>query len=78
MSAQAIGYTELTPLTRYGELFRVHRKMLSQSIGTRTLVERFETLQATSVRRFLLRLLQTPEDYHAHITRSVHALFDVG
>lgn len=69
ISAEAIGYTKLTPLMPYGERFKEQRKLLAQTIGTRSLVEKFMPLQEYEVQDFLLRLLRTPDDFVAHIKR---------
>lgn len=71
VSADIIGYSELTPAVTYGEHFKAHRKMLSQTIGTRSHVDRLAQLEIHEVRRFLCRLRKDPENFVEHMKRYV-------
>ena len=71
VSADIIGYSGITPALAYGEHFKEHRKMLSQTIGTRSHVDRLASLQIHEVRRFLGRLRKDPENFVEHIKRYV-------
>ena len=71
LSAGLIGYFDVTPAAPYGEPFKEHRKMLSQTIGTRSHVERMMPLTVAEVRRLLMRLVNSPEHFVGHIRRYV-------
>ena len=68
-SAQYIGYTNMLPFVAYGDRFQEHRRLISQVIGSRSLVERFSPLQEHATHAFLHRLLVNPEDFAEHIKK---------
>ena len=71
VSADIIGYSDLTPMLPYGDRLKKQRKFMSQAIGTRPLLDRLAPLQEHEVHRYLLRLLKRPEDFEAHTKKRV-------
>jgi len=51
----------------YNNRFREYRKQAHQVLGTTKLVSQFNTLQDIEIRRFLLRVLENPQDLVYHI-----------
>ncbi|KAI0069255.1 cytochrome P450 [Artomyces pyxidatus] len=74
MAGPLAGWSNILHLTPYGDTFRQRRKMLHQFMGTRTIVERYYPVEELETRRFLLRLLENPEDFAAHIRRAEAAI----
>ena len=62
-----VGFDKVTPFVRYGDTFKLHRKLLHNYIGTRASVKRHEGLEEVETRRLLLRLLSDPEKFMGHI-----------
>jgi len=51
----------------YNSRFREYRKQAHQVLGTPKFVSQFNVLQDIEVRRFLLRVLEKPQDLIRHI-----------
>lgn len=51
----------------YSPRFRSYRKNIYAILGSKSAVARFNSLQDIEVRRFLLRVLEKPEDLLQHI-----------
>ena len=68
-SAMHIGYTRMLPYVAYGDRCREHRRMISQVIGTRALVEQYGPLQERATHAFLGRLIAEPEGLLEHINK---------
>lgn len=68
-SADISGFSNILPLTGYGERFREQRRMLTRVIGSRTLVEKFGPLQQHATNSFLGRLMQDPNEFLEHIKK---------
>ncbi|KAI9934766.1 hypothetical protein ASPWEDRAFT_654684 [Aspergillus wentii DTO 134E9] len=58
----------------YSDRFRSYRKILHQQIGSNLSVSRFNHVQETEARRFLLRVLNSPEDVIHHIRKEAGAI----
>ncbi|KAG6199031.1 hypothetical protein E4U35_006897 [Claviceps purpurea] len=57
-----------------GPIFRQHRKLMHQQLGTRVLAERFSGTQDAETKRFLLRVLDHPEGLMDHIKTQASAM----
>lgn len=51
----------------YGERFKAYRKNIHAVLGSRAAVSKFYDLQETEIRRFALRVLESPEKLIQHI-----------
>ncbi len=51
----------------YSDTFRAYRKAMHRVLGSKNAVAQFNDLQEVEVRRFLLRVLQSPTDLNQHI-----------
>lgn len=56
-------------MSGYGERFRRIRKDMHQVIGTSAAMRKFYRLEEIEVRRFLLKVLETPRELAEHIRR---------
>ena len=54
------GYPNTLPLVPYGDRFREQRRMINQTVGTRSLVENYNDLEEEEVRQLLLNILRDP------------------
>lgn len=65
------GFGGLTPNLSYGNTHRLHRKFMHQEMGTKTIVQKFYDIQNRESRRFLLRVLDDPNNTVEHIKTQV-------
>ncbi|KAK1565840.1 cytochrome P450 [Colletotrichum navitas] len=56
------GFGVFLPALQYGPRFRQHRKLVHQVLGTTKSVSEFRNVQYVESRRFLFRILNTPND----------------
>ncbi len=56
-------------MTCYGDRFKKIRKDLHQAIGTSSALRKFHSLEEIEGRRFLLRVLDAPDQLYEHIRR---------
>lgn len=56
-----------TTLQRYDDTLRLHRKCVHNFIGTRNSTSQYESIEEVESRRFLLRVLDDPENLLDHI-----------
>ena len=68
------GWDKLLGLQNYNSLLRAYRKDIHSVIGTKTSVDRYDELQKTETRRFLLRVAKSPEKTTEHIRASIGAM----
>ncbi|PHH61031.1 hypothetical protein CDD81_853 [Ophiocordyceps australis] len=68
------GFDRLMPFQQYDQAHRQARKMMYQQFGTRALASQFDHVQKMEARRFLLRLLQTPDDWMQHLQTMTAAI----
>ncbi|KJZ75356.1 hypothetical protein HIM_05282 [Hirsutella minnesotensis 3608] len=61
-SSRLCGFGGIIAFQQYDENFRLGRKILHQQLGTTAAVSEFSDIQEAEVRRFLLRMLNTPQD----------------
>ena len=62
-----IGWDKILSGEQYSDRFRAQRKNIHAVIGTKAAVSRFFELQEAEVRRFLFRVLESPEELLHHI-----------
>ncbi|KAJ7510129.1 cytochrome P450 [Mycena galericulata] len=77
MCGELVGWKQGTPLLTYGTpQFRRHRKYFHQLFGTQQLLSRFHPIEMDEFRKFLKRLLDSPERFlsHIHLTSSAVVL----
>lgn len=74
-SSHSIGYDRTLPLTPYGSRLREQRRMLSQTLGTRSLVEKYGPLEEHQTHDLLLCMLRDPDNFLHHIERSLPQTF---
>ncbi|BCS21176.1 cytochrome P450 [Aspergillus puulaauensis] len=58
----------------YSDTFRAYRKAMHRVLGTKNSVAQFNDLQEVEVRRFLLRVLESPTDLNQHIRTETGAV----
>jgi hypothetical protein len=51
----------------YSDKFRAYRKVMHRVLGSKAVTARFNPLQHVEIRRFLLRVLDKPNDLLQHI-----------
>lgn len=61
-------------LTPYGDTSRQHRKWMQSFMGSRSARQNIERVQEVEARRFLYRLLQSPQSFLDHLRLSVFML----
>jgi fumagillin biosynthesis cytochrome P450 monooxygenase len=60
------GYGDLLVLQQYDRTYRLRRSLMHQQLGTKAAVASYQKIQQVEARRFLLRVLDTPEDLIQH------------
>lgn len=65
------GWDQILGTAEYSDRFRAMRKALHQEIGSTKSVARFNSVQEVEVRRFLLRVLDGPDDLINHLRKYV-------
>ncbi|KAJ3522356.1 hypothetical protein NM688_g8885 [Phlebia brevispora] len=71
---EMVGWNQTLVLTPYGERFRSYRRFVHQLIGGKQQIKRFHSLMESESRKFLKRLLHTPEQVQAHIRHTAGSL----
>lgn len=71
-----MGWENSMSLQPYCPRFRAYRKAVHRALGSNVAIARFNQLQDAEVRRFLLRVLERPDDLVQHI-RTYEQLFKV-
>ncbi|CAH0024773.1 unnamed protein product [Clonostachys rhizophaga] len=72
--ADGCGFGNFLPFRQYNDTYRWHRKLVHQQIGTKVMAARFNDVQDVESRRFLLRVLQNPEDLVKHFKTEASAI----
>ncbi|KAL3458739.1 putative cytochrome P450 oxidoreductase OrdA-like protein [Aspergillus heterothallicus] len=72
--AKLAGWGDGVALLEYGKRFHSYRKHMHREIGSKVGVARFNEVQETEVGRFLLRLVDKPQDLVAHARRLAGAV----
>ncbi|KAF4982478.1 hypothetical protein FZEAL_1903 [Fusarium zealandicum] len=68
------GFGVLLPTITYNSTFRLHRKLIHQQLGTKAIAGRFHEIQDIESRRFLLRVLNDPDNLTTHIKTEASAI----
>ncbi|KAI9039226.1 cytochrome P450 [Aspergillus affinis] len=71
--AELSGWGQAVSLLQCTPLFRTHRKALHRELGTTAAVARFNDILDLEVRRFLLRVVQTPDQLMEFIRKQTGA-----
>ena len=64
---EMVGWNQTLVLSPYGDRFREYSRFMHQLIGSQKQVQRFHPLSEQETRKFLRRLLKTPNDVQSHI-----------
>lgn len=68
MHIDRVGFDRwLTSFKHYDNELKTHRKLIHNLIGTHAAMERFEELEEIETRRFLLKVLNGPDNILDHI-----------
>lgn len=67
LSCQRVGWENSLALMRYGDRFRTIRKNVHQYLGTGNSMLQHHPMEETEARRFLLRVLKSPNKLADHI-----------
>lgn len=62
-----MGWEDGLAFQGYTERFRAYRKAIQPSFGSESAVAQFNPLQEVETRRFLFRVLKSPENLAQHI-----------
>lgn len=64
------GFGDIVPLTRYGEKFKLERRLMNQALGF-SVLEKWQPFVAKEAHLLLSSLMAEPQSYLAHFKRSV-------
>ncbi|KAG5636126.1 hypothetical protein H0H81_009033 [Sphagnurus paluster] len=67
MGGELIGWKNALPLVRYGDEFNQYRRFFHSRFGTKKAVEPFHDFEAVSIRNFLQKILDAPEELIPHL-----------
>ncbi|PYH83308.1 cytochrome P450 [Aspergillus uvarum CBS 121591] len=73
-AGEIVGWNGSLAMQTYSDQFRAYRKVMHRVLGTKTTTARFNSLQEVEVRRFLMRVLDRPEDLVQHIRTEAGAV----
>ncbi|KAL4902171.1 hypothetical protein BDW74DRAFT_158711 [Aspergillus multicolor] len=73
-AGEMIGWEHSLAMQPYSDTFRAYRKAMHRVLGTKNAISQFDKLQEVEVQRFLLRVLQKPEDLVHHIRTETGAV----
>lgn len=71
MGGELVGWKNTLVLVGYGERFRNYRRLFHQLIGTNVSMSQFHPVEEAETRKFLKRLLSTPQDLAEHVRKFV-------
>ncbi|KAH9916576.1 cytochrome P450 [Epithele typhae] len=75
---EMIGFTNTTPTMHYDERFRRQRKWIHDAMGTRVALDSYAPLMRRAGRVLVRDLLESPEDFSAHLYKYIVAtLFEI-
>ncbi|KAI8315325.1 Multifunctional cytochrome P450 monooxygenase [Colletotrichum sp. SAR11_59] len=69
LAGEMVGWNDGTGQLRYDDTLRLHRKVFSRILGTRSTAAQYNTLQEAEVGHFLLHVLDNPKKLTEHIAR---------
>ena len=67
IGTEILEYEKTLPMVGYGEDMRRIRRMFTQAIGSRALLEEFMPRMSQTVQDYALNLLTTPEKFTEHM-----------
>ncbi|KNG81214.1 putative cytochrome P450 [Aspergillus nomiae NRRL 13137] len=73
-ATEMAGIGGILGMIRYSDRSRAIQKAMSKEIGSKVAVSRFHGLQEAETRRFLLRVLEAPDDLRDHIRKEAGAV----
>ncbi|KAE8385720.1 cytochrome P450 [Aspergillus alliaceus] len=73
-AGEMVGWNNSFALLEYSDRLREYRKALHRVMGTKTLASRLNPVQEVETRRFLLRVLEKPDDLIQHIRKEAGAV----
>lgn len=62
------GMGDIVPLTRYGDRFRLERRLMNRVLGP-SAIEQWQPVIKREIGRLLKQILDVPEEYETHIER---------
>jgi len=71
MAGELVGWKHSLVLLPYGRRFRRYRRLFHRLIGSHSAMKQFFPQEELESRRFLRRILATPEDLSAHVRQYV-------
>ncbi|KAF8192574.1 cytochrome P450 [Pholiota molesta] len=74
MGGELVGWKNTMVLLPYSDRFRRYRRLFHSLIGNHAAVTQFHPSQETETRRFLRRILLSPDDFSQHVRRTVGAV----
>lgn len=69
VAGDLVGWGNVTPMLQYGDTHRKHRKFFGQHIGTNSSLVAYYSTQEAEARRFVLNVLEKPDDLMGHCRR---------
>ncbi|PYH88101.1 cytochrome P450 [Aspergillus ellipticus CBS 707.79] len=73
-AGEIVGWSNIMAMQPYNARFRAYRKAMHRVLGSKVSTARFNDLQDLEVRRFLLRVLESPKDLIQHIRTEAGAV----
>ncbi|KAK7695619.1 hypothetical protein QCA50_000255 [Cerrena zonata] len=74
MGGELVGWDGSLALTQYNDRFKEFRRYLSRVMGSKSALQPLHGLIEAESRKFLRRLIHTPEDVHEHIRKTAGAI----
>lgn len=71
LCTNSVGLGVVTTLLPYGDTLRLHRKLIQNFVGSSFARKHVEDVEEIEARRLLYRILETPQDFRAHLRTSV-------
>ncbi|EAU32059.1 conserved hypothetical protein [Aspergillus terreus NIH2624] len=73
-AGEMVGWNDALAMQTYSDKFRAYRKVMHRVLGSKAVTARFNPLQHVEIRRFLLRVLDKPNDLLQHIRTEAGAV----
>ncbi|PIL24969.1 cytochrome P450 [Ganoderma sinense ZZ0214-1] len=73
LACEMAGFGDIVPLTRYGEKFKLERRLMNQALGF-SVLEKWQPFVAKEAHLLLSSLLSEPQSYLAHFKRYAGSL----
>jgi hypothetical protein len=65
----SLGWENALGMLPYSNRFRIYRKNIAQFLGSKVAISRFYPLHEVEVGHFLVRVLEKPDDWAAHVRK---------